>query len=350
MARVFDVIEAPDMGPNEMVRRVPESGSGDFRIGSQVIVRESQRAVFFRDGKALDVFGPGRHTITTANIPLLVGLVGTAFSGKTPFKAEVYFVNTREFPEMGWGTDNPIPVLHPGIGLGASLLRAFGTYGMQITDPQLFVSQFVGTQGVFHTRDIQKRLRAIILSKFRDLVGELKKSAFEIQGLVEEIGAGVKAKAQDDFAALGITLKSFYVQSITPSESSAEELRQMGLLDLQTYMQLQAADAMRDAAQAGGTSMAGMGVGLGAGAAMGQMMTGMMQPATGQRPAAGAQATAGATVACPQCGNQVPVGSKFCNNCGAKIEAAGKQFCSQCGAELPPGSKFCGNCGAKVGE
>ncbi|MBC7249184.1 MAG: SPFH domain-containing protein [Anaerolineae bacterium] len=348
MARVFDLIEVPDQGPNEMVRRVPESGSGDFRIGSQVIVRESQMAVFFRDGKALDVFGPGRHTITTANVPLLVDLVGKAFGNKTPFKAEVYFVNTREFPEMGWGTDNPIPVLHPGIGLGASLLRAFGTYGMQITDPQLFVSQFVGTQGIFRTSDIQKRLRAIILSKFRDMVGELQKSAFEIQGLVEEIGAGVKAKAQDDFAALGITLKSFYVQSITPSESSAEELRRMGLLDLQTYTRLQAADAMRDAAQAGGTSMAGMGVGLGAGAAMGKMMADTVQQASGQEAAAGGAAAA-ATIACPQCGNQVPAGSKFCNNCGAKLEAAGKLFCSQCGAELPPGSKFCSNCGAKVG-
>ncbi|HEM61027.1 MAG TPA: SPFH domain-containing protein, partial [Chloroflexi bacterium] len=100
MARVFDVIEHFDATGREMVHRIPEQGSGDFRIGSQVIVRESQQAVFFRDGKALDVFGPGRHTITTANVPLLVDLIGKAFSGETPFKAEVYFVNMREFVDQ----------------------------------------------------------------------------------------------------------------------------------------------------------------------------------------------------------------------------------------------------------
>jgi excisionase family DNA binding protein len=276
MARVFDVIEYPNEMRDELVRRFPEQGSGDFRIGSQVIVREGQAAVFFRDGKALDAFGPGRHTITTANIPLVTGLLGKLFNDRTPFTAEVYFVSTREFPQQKWGTPNPVPIMHPGVGLGASLLRAYGTFGLQISNPQQFVSQFVGAQGSYDFADIKQRLVGLIIQGMRDLLGELKKSAFEVQGLTQEIAAGVRAKTGDDFNALGLTLKALIVESITPSESTAEDLRKMGLIDMQTYAQLQAADAMREAATAPGGNLAGAGVGLGAGLGLGQMMTGMM--------------------------------------------------------------------------
>ena len=148
MARIFDIVEAPDQGQNQMVSRVPSTGSGDFRIGSQVIVRESQAAVFFRDGKALDVFGPGRHTITTANIPLLVNILGLAFSGNTPFKAEVYFVNMRDFIDMKWGTPEPITLRDKELGMVR--LRANGRYSMAIAEPQMFVAKIVGTQGLYH--------------------------------------------------------------------------------------------------------------------------------------------------------------------------------------------------------
>ena len=129
---------------DELVHRFPETGIADLRIGSQVIVREGQNAVFMRDGRALDVFGPGRHTITTANIPLLVDLVGVAFSGRTPFTAEIYFVSMREFVDQKWGTPQPIIVRNPGVGLGVALLQGFGTYSFQISDPQQFVGQVVG--------------------------------------------------------------------------------------------------------------------------------------------------------------------------------------------------------------
>ena len=276
MARIFDVVEYPNEMRDELVHRFPESGPGDFRIGSQVIVREGQAAVFFRDGKALDAFGPGRHTLTTANVPLITGLLGKLFNDRTPFPAEVYFVSTREFPQQKWGTPNPVPIMHPGVGLGASLLRAYGTFGLQISNPQQFVSQFVGAQGAYDFADIRQRLVGLIIQGMRDLLGELKKSAFEVQGLTQEIAAGVRAKVSDDFDALGLTLKALIVESITPSETTAEDLRKMGLIDMQTYAQLQAADAMREAATAPGGNLAGAGVGLGAGLGLGQMMTGMM--------------------------------------------------------------------------
>ena len=160
MARIFDVIEYPNEMTDEIVHRFPEAGIGDFRIGSQVIVRESQSAVFFRDGNALDVFGPGRHTIATANIPLLIDLIGKAFNDRTPFPAEVYFVSRREFANRKWGTPQPIIVRNPGMGLGVALLQGFGTYSFQVRDPQQFVTQIVGARAAYGTAEIEERLRS----------------------------------------------------------------------------------------------------------------------------------------------------------------------------------------------
>ena len=280
MARIFDVVEYPNEMRNEVVHRFPETGFGDFRFGSQVVVRESQTAVFFRDGNALDVFGPGRHTITTANVPLLTDLLGKAFNDRTPFTAEVYFVSMREFSDQKWGTPQPIIVRNPGMGLGVALLQGFGTFSFQVKDVQQFVTQIVGTQGILRTEDIEARLRAMLLSKLQDLLGETaaKRAVPELIGLTEELGAGVRAKGQDDFSAIGLSLKTFYIENLKPSSKSAEELRQMGMLDMQTYTQLQAADAMRDAAQnpSGGAGLtAGIGAGMGIGGVLNQSLQGM---------------------------------------------------------------------------
>jgi excisionase family DNA binding protein len=264
----------------EIVHRFPESGPGTFRIGSQVIVRESQSAVFFRDGNALDVFGPGRHTIVTYNVPLLINVLGNLFNEKTPFPAEVFFVSMREFADRKWGTPQPIIVRNPNMGLGVALLQGFGTYSFQVSDPQQFVTQLVGAQGVYRTSDIENRLRSMLLSKLQDLLGETaaKVSVPELIGLTDEISAGVRAKTTDDFLALGLTLKVFYVENLKPSSKSAEELRAMGMLDMATYTQLQAADALRDAAQnpSGGAGLtAGIGAGLGVGNVLSSALSGM---------------------------------------------------------------------------
>ena len=282
MARIFDVIEYPNEMKDEIVHRFPETGIGDYRIGSQVIVRESQAAVFFRDGQALDVFRAGRHTITTANIPLLVNLVGKLFNDRTPFTAEVYFVSLREFANEKWGTPQPIIVRNPGMGLGVALLQGFGTYSFQVKDPQQFVTQIVGQQGAYRTNDIEERLRTVLLSKLQDVLGETTsaRSVVDLIGLTEEVGAAVRAKAQDDFEAIGMQLKTFYIGNLKPSSKSAQELRDMGMLDMATYTQLQAADAMRDAAQnpSGGAGLtAGIGAGMGIGNLMQQATSGAMQ-------------------------------------------------------------------------
>lgn len=287
MARIFDVVEYPNEMKEELVHRFPESGSGDFRIGSQVIVRESQNVVFFRDGKALDVFSAGRHTISTANIPLLVDLIGKAFGDRTPFTAEVFFASMREFLDRKWGTPQPIVMQTPGVGLGWLLLQGFGTYAYQIADPQQFVTQVVGTQGAYRTEDIENDLRSRLLRSLSDLLGEMKGKYTTVQDIIanqEELGAGVRAKVQDDFEARGLVLKAFVIANVTPSRTSAEALRDMGLLDTATYTQLQAADAMRDAAQnpSGGAGLtAGIGAGVGIGNVMGEALKGATSGAAG---------------------------------------------------------------------
>lgn len=297
MARIFDVVEYPNEMADEIVHRFPETGPADLRMGSQIIVRESQRVVFFRDGNALDTFGPGRHTIATANIPKVIDFIGKAFNDRTPFTAEVYYVSMKEFADRKWGTPQPIIVRNPGMGLGVALLQAFGSYSFQVKDPQQFVTQIVGAQGFYRSSDIENRLRTMLLSKLTDLLGETaaKHSVVELIGLNEELGAGVRAKTQDDFAAIGLILKSFYIGNLKPSEKSAEELRAMGMLDMQTYTQLQAADALRDAAQnqSGGAGLtAGIGAGLGIGNVLSSSLQGMTGANNAQQQSAGGAAAA----------------------------------------------------------
>jgi len=346
MRGVLDVIEYVDPSGREMVHRIPERGSGDFRLGSQLIVRESQAAVFFRDGKGMDTFGAGRHTITTNNIPLLGKLIGLPFGGETPFKAEVYFVSMKEFLDQKWGTPEPVALRDEELGMVR--LRAFGTYSMQVADPQLFVNKIVGAQGFYQTTQISSHLRNMVISKLVDLLGTTHVSLFDLPKMYEEIGAGTKAKLQDDFAALGITLKTFYVSSISPTEATAkaiDERAEMGAIgNMQAYLQFKAARAMGDAATAGGEagSLMGAGVGLGAGVGVGAAMAGAITEAM----KGGQQQPEAATVACPKCGTANPADAKFCNNCGAKL--GGTIKCPKCATENAVGAKFCSNCGTEL--
>ncbi len=284
MARIIDVIEWPDQGPNEIVRRVPEQGSGDIRLGSQVIVRGAQVAVFYRDGKALDMFTEGRHTLTTANLPLLSSLIGLATNDRTPFPAEVYFVTTKEFVDMKWGT--PAEITVPDAVLGMVQLRAFGTYSIQIKDPQRFVNQVVGMQGIYTTTQIQDYLRGILVSELATVLGATMKtrSLLDLAALQADLGAAMQAKAADDFEALGIALRKVYVVSIQPGEETAKAIATrsaMGAVGA-TYTQYQAGQAMREAARNEGGGGAGIGAGLGAGIGIGQVMADAIRQGTAQ--------------------------------------------------------------------
>lgn len=347
---ILDLIEHPNEASNEIVHRVPQNDSGEFALGSQLVVRESQKAIFVRDGKALDVLGPGRHTLSTQNIPFLTGLLGIPFGGKSPFRAEVYFVTTRELTDLKWGTPQPLAFRDNDFGMVR--LRAIGAYSIRVAEPQLFVTQVVGTRASMTTADLDDFLRGIVINEISDMLGSVKTSLLDIQGMTRELADTARAALSDDFGRLGLQLSSFQVIAITPPDEVAKRIDErsgIGAIgDMRTYTQFQTAQAIRDAANSPGTGgdMTGIGVGLGAGAGIGQAMAGALRDAySPQQPAQQpAGAAAPATVTCPNCNANVPVTSKFCPNCGHNLAPA-PVICSKCGTENTPSAKFCTNCG-----
>ena len=359
---LLEILEHHDPSGEEIVYRFPPEGSTDIKLGAQLVVHEAQEAVLYRDGKALDTFGPGRHTLSTQNIPLLGKIIGAPFGGESPFRVSVVFVNKRTFIDQKWGTREP--VVFRDSELGMVRLRAFGTYAYRIGDSQLFVNTVVGSQGVFETNRLQDFYRDIIVSRLNDLMGETLKTIFDLPKYYDELGTAAKARVIEDFAKYGVDLTDFYINSVTPPDEVQEKMDEraaMGAVgDMNTYMQFKAAQAIQDAAQGGGgaggegggAASAGMGLGLGAG--FGAMMPGMIAGAMQQAQAGGGGAAAAAPAAgaaqasggsfCTECGGAVPAAGKFCPNCGHTQAGTG---CSGCGQPVPDGAKFCPNCGTK---
>ena len=317
---IIDVIEHPNERSDELVFREPQNGSGQFTFGSQLIVREGQAAIFYRDGKALDVFGPGRHTLSTNNLPLLSGLMGLPFGGRTPFTAEVYFVSTREFPDLRWGTAQPVVFRDSEFGMVR--LRAFGTYAIRIVDPQLFVQQIVGSRGAYTTGLIEDYLRGVIVNEFNDLLGSIHTTLLDLPGQSAEIAAAMRNALADDFRRLGMDLTSFQVVAITPPEEvqkRIDERTSMAILgDPKQYMQFEAAKSLSGSEAAPGLNPGQTGLELGAGLGLGQAMAETIRE-TVTTPAR--QEKEGKSMAaCPNCHAAVPADARFCPNCGTRLQ------------------------------
>jgi membrane protease subunit (stomatin/prohibitin family) len=210
---LLEILEHHDPTGEEIVYRFPPEGSADIKLGAQLVVHEAQEAVLYRDGKALDVFGPGRHTLSTQNIPLLGKIIGAPFGGESPFRVSVVFVNKRTFIDQKWGTREP--VVFRDDELGMVRLRAFGTYAYRIEDSQLFVNTVVGSQGLFETIRLQDFYRDIIVSRLNDLMGETLKTIFDLPQYYDELGTAAKARVTEDFAKYGVDLTDFYINSVT---------------------------------------------------------------------------------------------------------------------------------------
>jgi membrane protease subunit (stomatin/prohibitin family) len=349
----IEVIEWLDDSGNTMLYRFPVADQ-EIKNGAKLTVRESQVAVFVFQGQIADVFPPGFYTIDGGNTPILSKLGAWKYGFNSPFKAEVYFVNTKQFTDLKWGTMNPIMMRDADFGMVR--LRAFGIYSIRVADPRAFIKEVAGTNGKFDTEDIEGQLKRTLVSGFTDALGESKIAALDLASNYDELGAFGKKKLNEEFKSFGLELTKFVIENISlppEVEAAMDKRTSMGVLgDAQRYAQFQAADAMRDAAQnpSGG---AGLGAGLGAGFAVGGAMANAMGSAINpqqqhQQNTQSGAATGSAKVTCPKCGAANIASSKFCNDCGAKMEAGTASVpCVKCQSPLPEGAKFCNQCGAK---
>jgi membrane protease subunit (stomatin/prohibitin family) len=279
----MEVIEYHDPTGQNMVARYPAQGTSAIRLGSQLIVEESQQAVFFRDGKALDTFGPGRHTLATQNVPILASIFGIPFGGESPFQAAVVFVSTKTFLDLKWGTKEP--VIFRDQELAMVRLRAFGKFAIRVVNAQLFVNSVVGTMGIYSTDRAEDYFRDAIVARLTDVLGENLTSVFDLPKLYDELAIALKSRVADDFTKYGIELVDLFVGAITPPEEVQkmidERTGMAAVGDMNAYMKFKTARAIGDAAQQGGdgSGLTGAGVGAGLGAGIGMMLPGMMREA-----------------------------------------------------------------------
>lgn len=281
MPKLMEVLEYLDDSGSTMVKRIPETGECEIKWGAQLTVRESQVTVFFRDGKALDVFGPGRYVLQTQNVPVLSKWVTSFGYGKdSPFRSEVYFLNMKLFPNLKWGTREPI--LFKDSELKMIRLRAHGIFSIKISEPLIFLNKVAGTQGIYYDTDIEDYLRNVIVTKMTDVLGKQIKSVFDLPQKFNQLSVITRTSLDLDFEGLGLNLHDFYINSISvPPEvqdmiDTRTGMTALGSMD--EFMKYKAAMAIESAAEnPGGTASAG--VGMGAGLGMGFMLPQYLQSA-----------------------------------------------------------------------
>ena len=341
---LLKVIEWTETDSDTIVHKVDLKGNVINR-GSALNVRESQVAIFCDKGRMADVFLPGFYKLDTDSVPILTKLMSWKYGFETPFKSDVYFVNTRQFTNQKWGTSNPIMVRDADYG--AVRVRGFGTYAFRVKDAFVFMQQLSGTHSSFSTRDISDYIRSMLVMGISDAIGESGIPVLDMAANLMEMSEGVKKSLSHRFEEMGLELTSFNFESFSlppELEKALDESTRLGMMrkNIDVYTRLAQADALREAAKnpgaAGGTM--GAGIGMGIGMNMGKMFADMTAA-----PAAPAAAPAAAGT-CAKCGHPLSAGAKFCPECGAKVQAS--SFCPNCGKKVPAGSKFCPDCGSKL--
>ncbi|MHC5021412.1 MAG: SPFH domain-containing protein [Planctomycetota bacterium] len=337
----IEVIEWTEQDRDVLVYRFPVHGK-EIKNGAQLTVREGQAAVFVNEGKMADVFRPGRYRLSTANTPILTKLGAWAHGFNSPFKAEIYFVTTRQFTDQKWGTPNPVIVRDPEFG--AVRLRAFGNYAFRVDEPDIFLKECVGTDGLFTTEEITGQLKAVMTSGFADLCAESRIPLLDLSAHYDELAGALAERAQKEFQNFGLVLRRCVIENISVPKEVEEAIDRaagsMAPQDLDRYTRVAAADALREAGDGGGGSI---GTDIAAGIALSSAMVGAVG-GLGTAAPAKAEPTGDP---CANCGTVLAAGAKFCTECGEKVGAGTP--CAKCDEPLKPGAKFCSNCGEKAG-
>jgi membrane protease subunit (stomatin/prohibitin family) len=337
-------IEWFDETGRQLVQRLPQEGSGEIKWGAQLTVRESQAAIFFYKGKAVGVFGPGRHSLKTANIPILTKIASIPWAMTSPLRAEVYFVNLKVFTNLKWGTRDP--VAYKDAELGLVRLRAFGVFNLQVVQPALFINSLVGTQGIYTTEEIEEYLNRVIVSRFNDYMGQTLDTLLNLPSKYDELSQGLNQRLEQDLGYFGIRLTHLYINAITPPpevQKAIDDRSRLGVFkDMEKLMQMKAAMAMEKSAESEGGGASGMGTSLGL------MLPAMFARYFSAPQPPGSKTEAAENSVCPECRSAAPTDAKFCPQCGHQLVVFTR--CTQCGKNLAPNSKFCSRCGLATGS
>ncbi len=336
----LSVIEWKDISKDIIVYRYPFTDRDEIMNSSTLVVRESQVAMFVHKGEIADVFGPGTYKLATENIPFLTKILSLPTLGNSRIKAEVYFINTKRFIGLKWGTQNPI--MMRDVDFGNIRLRGYGTYAIKVDDPTKFMRECFGTNAIYRVGDLEAQYKSSIVQLLTDVIGESKLSALDLAANYKEISNMVVKRSPEEFASLGLKLSNFVIENLSlpeDVEKMLDERTKMGVIQdkMGTYTQYKTANAIEEAAKnPNGGNLAGLGVGLGAGAQMGSVFADSVANAKNRQKQV--------VVQCVKCGATIPGKAKFCPECGAVQALA----CPKCGEPITKGAKFCCNCGAKL--
>ena len=347
---LLKVIEWQDNSRDTLVYKFPMDGR-QIMNGSKLTVRESQVAIFVNNGKVADIFEPGMYKLETSNLPILTQLLSWPYGFKSPFYAEVYFINTKQFTNLKWGTSNPIPMRDKDFG--TVRIRGYGTYAFKVDNPKMFLEELFGTNSSFSTNDIKDYLKSMLVSTITDTIAESKVSALDMASNLLEFGDNVKEVISEKFVSLGLKLTNFVLENLSfpeEVEKAIDKRSSLGVMSdqMDTYMKYKAANALEEAAKnTSDGNMASTGIGIGAGISMANAMKDMYSNTTVENQTNFKEEKKAKVKYCSECGSEMSYRSKFCPECGHKQTTEG--LCPECGAKVTPGAKFCSECGHKLG-